>query len=446
MSSEGRGFDYYRYNFTHEQLWEQFSTSDPDSLAHAENFYTHKGDGVEALGNESKQQTDTLMHFWTGPAAERFAAKLFELKEYLDTHGSEFKSIGRSYLSEPQRALEDAWSRVKQVGEYGEFGLNPAYNLTFDEWCEHHHGENFLSKDGFKQSKEKARYEAYKSERFDQFAEIVSDLADVYAVYRDGFDKMDPPPPPPGLDPDDVSLTPQGSQATSTREPINNPTTSGANPGGATADDDGSNNLTENDPAPWDDDDDDFVAWNPDTYDNLDTDPATGLAASRAPTPQYGLFGNPIQPNTPTAGPTVPGTPDTTITSTNPSTTTPGSSNSAAGGGRPAGSTTSTTSSTSGGSRSQAPGGMGRSPNATSSKTSTPDDDDAKNKRSRQGRPKPFNRLPRNTATTTAGSTTAAHDSDDDSETTDNRRKRRLQLFEDHFDFNVYLNPEEYDD
>ncbi|WP_025273285.1 hypothetical protein [Haloglycomyces albus] len=450
MSGEDRGFDHYRYNFTHEELWEQFATSDPDSLAFAGDFYAHKGEGLEALANESKHHTDNLMDFWTGPAADRFAAKVYELKDYLEEQGLDLKLIGRRQFAESRKALEQAWDQVKQEGDYGEFGLNPAYNLTFDEWCEYHHGENFLSKDGFKQSKEKARYEAYKAERFDQFAQVVADLADTYAQSREQFDNLPPPPPPPGLN-DDGNLSPQGSGVTASRQPITESTpdqTPHTSEGYGTPDD----SVSQSNPLPWDEDDgDEFVAWEPDSYDDLDTGPGAGLASNRAPVPQQGLFGNTITPHAPTGSvgatlPTGTDTPTANTAATQPAGN--GSSNSRSG---PGGTTRTTggipgNQSTPSG-RTQPPGGMGRTPTTGGGKTLSPDTSEDKDPRSRRGRPKPFNRLPRDTsATTTAGSTTATHDSDDGSEATDNRRKRRLQLFEDHFDFNVYLNPEEYDD
>ncbi|MFC4337448.1 WXG100 family type VII secretion target [Salininema proteolyticum] len=405
-SGSGYGFDHYRENYSHEELWDQLMSANSEAIAHTGLMWRRAGEGIEGFANELNQNMATLREFWTGTASDSFAEAMLEFYDYLGRKARYFKGVETDKFDRIQSAITEAHSKAKEQGDYGEFSLNPAYNLGFHDFCTGVYGDDYQKKKQFKESKALGEWEAYKSDRHDRVAQIVADLGSVYAEYKFTIsqERVEDDVKPTGLASRNPYERPGSGLVTDDRRPNqetnrDEPVQSDETPTADSSQTDDRN----------DEDDDMPQAWDFTTYDDLDTDPSAGLASATPAPPKMGLFGNIVTPNPAGGAPTIPGPVEGSFATGNTATNNlrPSVGTQAGGQGQPG----------------------GRNPQAA-----------ARNDR---------NAGPSRNSSQAAPSRSAPASGrrpHTDPEDEDGEQKKRRRMFEDQFSFGVYLDPEEYDD
>lgn len=267
----GKGFDYYRSSYTHEQLWEMLVTQgDSWSVEQAGSVWTTASSGLASAREQLDASMLETIDYWQGPASEEFQRRMRLVYEYSQTAEEEMTEAAEVTIPDIAGFLTDAQGKAREQD------LSPARELDYDDWLEEvkrvtPEDPDYLEK----QEQYRSEYEQYKSERHDAIAQIVADLGGKYAVAAERFT---PPLPPP------VDLPGNSTYQPPTGGVFGN---DGLNPGGAPLGPPGSD-LSAGTDLNGDgvpdveqvglDDLDPVEGWDLGSYDNLDSDISGGLA------------------------------------------------------------------------------------------------------------------------------------------------------------------------
>jgi hypothetical protein len=72
----GKGFDYYRNTYTHQELWRMLFQGDDWSVRQAGSLWRTAKGGLERSRDEMTSNVVGLRSQWTGDAAEEFERRL----------------------------------------------------------------------------------------------------------------------------------------------------------------------------------------------------------------------------------------------------------------------------------------------------------------------------------------------------------------------------------
>ena len=256
----GKGFDYYRNTYTHEQLWEMLVTqADPWSVEQAGSVWTTAKGSLEA----ARDQLDTSMletvDYWQGPASEEFQRRMRIVYEYSQTAEEDMMQAAETTIPGIAQDLTTAQNNAQEQN------LSPHSELEYEDWLED--VKNVKPEDPdylTKQEQYKTEYEQYRTDRHDALAKIVADLGDKYAtVNAEKF--TEPPPPPPSDMPGNATYQPPTGGVFG-QDGLADPTGTPP-PGGGTTDlnSDGVPDSEQDNLDPVDD-------WAPGSYDDVDSD------------------------------------------------------------------------------------------------------------------------------------------------------------------------------
>jgi hypothetical protein len=279
----GKGFDYYRNTYTHEQLWKMLVTeADPWSVEQAGSVWTTAKGGLEA----AREQLDTSMlatvDYWQGPASEEFQRRMRLVYEYSQTAEEDMMQAAEVTIPGISEALSNAQQQALSAD------LSPESELDYEDWLEE--VKNVAPGDSdylTKQEQYRTEFEQYKAERHDALARIVADLGDRYSEYKSRIDKV-PPPPPSDMPGNETYQPPTGGVFG--RDGLAEPGSLDAPPGS----DQGADLNGDGIPDSEQDDLDPVETWAPGSYDDVDSDISGGLAAGGLPVGGGGYTGGTV--------------------------------------------------------------------------------------------------------------------------------------------------------
>ncbi|WP_051393515.1 WXG100 family type VII secretion target [Glycomyces arizonensis] len=274
--ANGKGFDYYRNNYTHTQLWEMLITQgDPWSVEQAGSVWSTAKGGLESARDQLDASMLETVDYWQGPASEEFQRRMRLVYEYSKTTEEEMMDAAENTVPQMAQDLRDAQGKAQDQD------LSPASELEYEDWLEEIKNVKPTDPDYLeKQEQYRNEYEQYKSDRHDSMAHIVADLGDLYATHTNRIDK--PPAAPPSDMPGNSTYQPPTGGVFG-NDGLNqagaNPMAPGSDPNSTTTDlngdgipDDSQDDLDPVDP------------WEPGSYGDLDSDVSGGLAHGTIPT------------------------------------------------------------------------------------------------------------------------------------------------------------------
>ncbi|THV22038.1 WXG100 family type VII secretion target [Glycomyces paridis] len=277
MVAKGKGEDFYKSSYTHEQLWDMLHAGNDWAVERAGSIWTSAASGMKAAREELDTHVSTLRTQWTGAASEEFESRMNVIKQYSVESENGMKSVGELKIPNLANSLRTAQTNSES--------LNPAYLETdYDDWVESK--KNVPSSDPEAVSKKPQWEQEWLNEldsKHQELAKIVADLGDVYAQAKE-TDFGEPPPPPPSDLPGNSSYQPPtgGVFADGT---LTTPGYVGGNgpgaPGSVAGDTNGDGLVNSDDLDPVDN------SWNPGSYGDIDSD-IGGLASATGYTPTGG--------------------------------------------------------------------------------------------------------------------------------------------------------------
>src|SRR5690606_15129881 len=199
----GKGFDYYRNKYTHEQLWEMLvNQGDAWSVEQAGSVWTTATGGLESARDQLDASMLETVDYWQGPASEEFQRRMRIVYEYSQTAEEDMMQAAEQTIPGIAQFLTDAQGKAQEQD------LSPASELEYEDWLEEVKNVKPADPDYLeKQEQYRNEYEQYKTDRHDAIAKIVADLGDKYAkVKNDSFPS--PPPPPPSDMPGNTTFQP----------------------------------------------------------------------------------------------------------------------------------------------------------------------------------------------------------------------------------------------
>ncbi|GAB3645221.1 WXG100 family type VII secretion target [Glycomyces tarimensis] len=272
----GKGFDYYRNSYTHEQLWEMLVTQgDAWSVEQAGSVWTTAKGGLESARDQLDASMLETVDYWQGPASEEFQRRMRLVYEYSQTAEEDMMQAAEQTIPGIAQDLVDAQSKAQNQD------LSPASELEYEDWLEEvkqvkPEDPDYLEK----QEQYRTEYEQYKTDRHDAIAKIVADLGDRYSEHKSILE--DPPAPPPSDMPGNSTYQPPtggvfGNDGMNSASSMSGAPGIGSEsgPGSGIGDGTGSGGGIENSDL---DDLDPVDGWEPGSYDDLDSDISGGLA------------------------------------------------------------------------------------------------------------------------------------------------------------------------
>ncbi|WP_026932165.1 WXG100 family type VII secretion target [Glycomyces tenuis] len=260
----GKGFDYYRNTYTHEELWEMLITQgDPWSVEQGGSMWTTAKGGLETARDQLDSSMLATVDYWQGPASEEFQRRMRLVYEYSQTAEEDMMQMAESWIPDVSQALSDAQTSAQNQD------LSPASELEYEDWLED--VKNVKPEDPdylTKQEQYRNEYEQYRSDRHDAMARIVADLGDRYKSESIYGPVEGPPPPPPSDMPGNTTYQPPTGGVFG-QDGLSNPDGLDGAPGsdGGLADrnGDGIPDSEQGDLDPVED-------WAPGSYENVDSD------------------------------------------------------------------------------------------------------------------------------------------------------------------------------
>lgn len=266
MAATGKGVDYYKSTYTHQQLWDMLHEGDDYEVERAGSIWVSAASGMKAAREEMDTHVTSLRTQWTGPASDEFEGRMNLVKQYSVESEEGMKSAGEIAIPQLAQFLKDAQTQSET--------LNPAYIDEYEDWVESTKHVDPASAEA--QSKKTLWQQEYQNDlntKHTEMAQIVADLGDQYAkANEETFGEL-PPPPPSDMPGNNTYTKPTGGVFSETALTSSNST--GSVPDNQSADLDGDGFADSPD-------DLDPVAgeWNPGSYDDVDSDfNGGGLAA-----------------------------------------------------------------------------------------------------------------------------------------------------------------------
>jgi hypothetical protein len=265
MAATGKGVDYYKSTYTHQQLWDMLHEGDDYEVERAGSIWTSAASGMKAAREELDTHVSSLRLQWTGPASDEFDGRMNLVKQYSVQAENGMQSAGETKIPALAEALKNA--------QESSTALNPAYIEEYEDWVESKKQVDPASAEAqSKKTQWQQEYEADLNKNHEAMAQIVADLGDVYAAANaETFNEL--PPPPPSDMPGNTTYTkPTGGVFSETA--LNSSDSTGSVPSEQSADLDGDGFAdSPDDLDPVD------SGWNPGSYDDVDTNVTGGLAS-----------------------------------------------------------------------------------------------------------------------------------------------------------------------
>ncbi|GAB3236717.1 hypothetical protein GCM10027447_35290 [Glycomyces halotolerans] len=275
--AQGKGFDYYRNTYTHEQLWDMlFTDADPWSVEQAGSLWSTAKGGLERAREELETNVLDLRNEWTGTAAAEFQGRMSKVIEYSIATEDALGNAADRRIPSIATALETAQSSARDEDLYP----RPEHE-DYQVWLEEVKGMEYGTPEEEKdRTKLKREHGQYLSDRHDSMARVIATLGDEYAAQRE--DLEDPPLPPPSGMPGNNSYQPPTGGVFG-NDGLNSGGSAPGAPGGVAGGvagggamsytSDGLNGADPDDLEPVD-------GWTPGSYDDVDSPIHGGLAGS----------------------------------------------------------------------------------------------------------------------------------------------------------------------
>ena len=274
----GKGFDFYRNNYTHEELWEMLSMGDSWSVEQASGVWRTARQDISTAKDNLDIAMSELAGYWEGPASEEYQRRMEILRDYGEEASTSMQRAETHSIPKLSQALSSAQDEARELDLY------PSSTLTeYADWLEATKPENLhygQDKEVEQRSQLQQEHQRYLDDRHDKMARVVANLGDRYQEI--GEDWHEPPPPPPSDMPGNETFNPPtggvfGNDGLNPAGGHNSSLTPGSE-SGEVAGDDGILG-TEDDLEPVDD-------WSPTSYGDVDSNVDSGGLAA-------GAFGGP---------------------------------------------------------------------------------------------------------------------------------------------------------
>jgi hypothetical protein len=265
MVAKGKGVDYYKSTYTHQQLWDMLHEGDDYSVERAGSIWVSAASGMKAAREEMDTHVTSLRLQWTGPAADEFEGRMNLVKQYSVQSENNMQAAGEVKIPVLAQKLKAA--------QESSAALNPAYIDEYEDWVEStKHVDPASAEAQSKKTQWQQEYQNDLNQKHQEMAQIVADLGDEYArAKEEDFGEL--PPPPPSDMPGNTTYTkPTGGVFSETS--LNSSDSLGSVPSEQSADLDGDGFAdSPDDLDPVDSE------WNPGSYDDVDTNVTGGLAS-----------------------------------------------------------------------------------------------------------------------------------------------------------------------
>ncbi len=190
MAGEGKGKDFYKSTYTHEELWNMLNEGDDWVVEQGGSVWVSAASGMKAAREEMVVHVQSLRTQWTGSAADEFEYRMSVVEDYSIASEDGMKEIGDLRIPQLAEALRTAQTDAQGADLY------PSSTEPYDDWLESNNIDKTKPEYEAKKTQYERQYEEYVDARHDRMAQIVADLGDQYAIAKER-DFSEPPPPPP---------------------------------------------------------------------------------------------------------------------------------------------------------------------------------------------------------------------------------------------------------
>ncbi|MEU6249166.1 hypothetical protein [Glycomyces sp. NPDC047010] len=277
MVAKGKGKDYYKSTYTHEQLWDMLQVGDDWRVEQAGSIWTTAASGMKAAREEMAVHVTTLRTQWTGAASDEFQGRMSIVERYSIESEDGMKQIGDVTMPNLAGFLKSAQTDAQGADLY------PSSTETYDEWLESQDIDKTKPEYETKKVQYQQQYEQYLDQRHEAIAQIVADLGDQYAIVKAEHFEEPPSPPPSDMPGNTTYQAPTGGV-------FADDSLSGSNDVGNSPADISSGDTSGADGIVGTDDDLDPVSseWTPSSYEDTDGQLAGGLAGGGGVIPSGG--------------------------------------------------------------------------------------------------------------------------------------------------------------
>jgi hypothetical protein len=171
----GKGKDYYKSTYTHEQLWDMLNEGDDWSVERGGAVWVSAASGMSAARDEMVVHVQSLRTQWTGAAADEFERRMGIVEEYSTVAEDGMKQAGEYTIPAWAQALQAAQLNAQNSDLY------PSSVESYDDWLESNNIDKTSPEYQTKKTQYEQQYEDYVDGRHDAMAKIVADLGDFYA-------------------------------------------------------------------------------------------------------------------------------------------------------------------------------------------------------------------------------------------------------------------------
>ncbi|MFG3341974.1 WXG100 family type VII secretion target [Glycomyces sp. NPDC048151] len=265
MAAKGKGVDYYKSTYTHQQLWDMLHEGDDYAVERAGSVWVTAASGMKAAREELTTHVESLRLQWTGPASDEFDGRMNLVKQYSVQAENGMQTAGEQKIPALAEALKSA--------QDASTSLNPAFIEEYEDWVEStKHVDPASAEAQSKKTQWEQEYQTDLNKNHEEMAQIVANLGDIYAAQKDEFETELPPPPPSDMPGNNTYTKPTGGVFSETA--LSGSDSLGSMPADQAADLDGDGFA---------DSPDDFDPvendWNYGSYDDVDSNVTGGLAS-----------------------------------------------------------------------------------------------------------------------------------------------------------------------
>lgn len=259
MAGRGKGKDFYKSTYTHEQLWNMLNEGDDWAVEQGGSIWVSAASGMKAAREEMVVHVQSLRTQWTGNAADEFEYRMSVVEDYSIASEDGMKSYGELKIPALAQALRTAQTEAQSADLY------PSSTESYDDWLESNNIDKTKPEYQTKKTQYERQYEEYVDARHDRMAQIVADLGDTYAEAKER-DFSEPPPPPPSDMPGNSTYQPPTGGVFAENGLTNTGDVPDAPGDTSNADSAGADGIlgTDDDLDPVDD------GWTPGSYDDID--------------------------------------------------------------------------------------------------------------------------------------------------------------------------------
>lgn len=264
MAAQGKGKDYYKSTYTHQQLWDMLHEGNDFEVERAGSIWVSAASGMKAAREELDVHVSSLRTQWSGPASDEFDNRMSLVKQYSVESEQGMQTAGEIRIPGLATALKNAQSQSES--------LNPVFIDEYEDWVESTKQVDPASTEAqTKKPQWEQEYQADLDAKHEAMAQVVADLGDTYAHAKEEY-FSEPPPPPPSDMPGNTTYTkPTGGVFSETAlTPSSSASASGSDANSNLTDVNGDGVVDADDLEPVEND------WNYSSYDNLDVGVASG--------------------------------------------------------------------------------------------------------------------------------------------------------------------------